>query len=66
MSPSETSNLIKKAGGDTAFGTLLGITKGKWQQRVNNWKRRGLPASVELEHYDTLQSLQAKQDRKRA
>lgn len=58
MSPNETSELIDKAGGSTAFGRLLGIdTVDGWQQRVNNWKRRGLPSAVELEHYDTIQRL---------
>lgn len=58
MTPNETSDLIDRAGGDAAFGRLLGIDQGDgWQQRVNNWRRRGLPAAVELEHYETIRSL---------
>ena len=58
MTPSETSALIDKAGGDAAFGRLLGIHESDgWLQRVNNWRRRGLPTAVQLEHYNTIQSL---------
>lgn len=52
--------LIALAGGDTSFGRLLGIDQlPKFQQRVNNWKRRGMPAEIVLEHYGTLQKLLA-------
>ena len=58
MTPFDTSVLIAKAGGDVAFGRLLGIDKGDgWVQRVNNWKRRGIPSAVELEHHETIQQL---------
>jgi hypothetical protein len=61
MSPSETSALIVVAGGDSAFAQLLGIDGKKgFQQRVNNWKRRGLPPAVVLDHYEVITSLQAK------
>ncbi len=58
MTPNETSTLIDRAGGPAAFGRLLGIdeTDG-WLQRVNNWKHRGLPAAVELEHQETIRKL---------
>lgn len=60
MDASETAALIAHVGGDAKFGRLLGldITDG-WQQRVNNWKRRGMPADVILEHYETIQKLKA-------
>lgn len=59
-SPQEAAMLIALAGGDTSFGRLLGIDQlPKFQQRVNNWKRRGMPAEIVLEHYGTLQKLLA-------
>lgn len=58
MTPDETSDLILAAGGDSAFAKLLGLEdESGVAQRVNNWKRRGIPSAVELEHYDTIQSL---------
>jgi hypothetical protein len=58
MTPDDTSDLITAAGGDSAFAKLLGIEHEEGvAQRVNNWKRRGIPSAVELEHYDTIQSL---------
>lgn len=66
MNPSESSALIEKAGGDTAFGRLLGLDKGDgWQQRINNWKRRGIPSDVVLEHYETIQQLMAERRARR-
>lgn len=59
MTPEESSRLIQTAGGDTKFAELLGITESKgYKQRVNNWKRRGIPADVVLEHLQTIQKLQ--------
>jgi len=60
MNAGETSRLIEWAGGDSAFGRLLGIDDSPgWQQRVHNWHSRGLPAEVELEHYEKIQKLRA-------
>lgn len=58
MDPTETIAIIDAAGGDTAFGKLLGIdeTEG-FQQRVNNWRRRGMPSAVVVEHYELIQRL---------
>lgn len=51
---------IAAAGGDSEFARLLGIdTEPGYQQRVNNWKRRGIPPGVVLEHYDILKKLTA-------
>lgn len=59
MDSTQTTSLIEAAGGDTAFAKLLGIdVEPGFQQRVNNWKRRGIPASVVLDHYDTIKRLQ--------
>lgn len=67
MTPSESSLLIEAAGGDSEFGRLLGIDgEDGWQQRVNNWKRRGIPAAVQLEHYDTIERLRQTTARRRA
>jgi hypothetical protein len=58
MSPTEISTLIEHVGGITAFGRMLGIDDGEgWQQRINNWRHRGLPPAVELQHYDLLKAL---------
>lgn len=58
MSPNETAELIDAAGGDSAFAKLLGIDKEPGvAQRVNNWKRRGIPPSVVLAHYGVIQVL---------
>lgn len=60
VNPNESAALIDGAGGPSAFGKLLGIDSGDgWVQRVSNWKRRGIPSDVVLEHYETIQKLQA-------
>lgn len=61
MDAKQTRKLINGVGGDVAFAELLGMDTGDrgFQQRVNNWKRRGIPAAVELEHYETLKKLRA-------
>lgn len=63
MTPAESTRLIDKAGGNTGFAALLGITEQPgFQQRVTNWRRRGIPAAVVLEHQDKLRALQAQPD----
>lgn len=58
VTPSESTAIIQAAGGNSQFGRLIGIDgEPGWQQRVNNWKRRGIPAAIELEHYDTIARL---------
>jgi DNA-binding transcriptional regulator YdaS (Cro superfamily) len=60
MNAKETAKLIDSVGGDSAFARLLGIDREEFaQQKVNNWKRRGLPPKVELEHYELLKKLRA-------
>jgi len=58
MTPEETVRIIEAAGGDTKFAELLGIndTPG-FQQRVNNWKRRGMPPAVILQHLPVITQL---------
>lgn len=61
MTPAESTLVIAAAGGDTAFGELLGInTNPGFQQRVNNWKRRGIPPAVVVEHFDTIRQLRTR------
>jgi hypothetical protein len=58
MNPEESKDLIELAGGDVAFARLLGMdTEDGFAQRVNNWKRRGIPAAVVLDHYSKIQKL---------
>jgi hypothetical protein len=60
MDANETSRIISAAGGDVAFARMLGIDgKPGHQQRVNNWKRRGMPPAVVLEHYAVLKKLRS-------
>ena len=60
MTKDETCKLIEAAGGDKPFAALLGLTgRPGFQQRVNNWKRRGIPASVVLEHLEVIRSIQS-------
>ncbi|STY93407.1 YdaS family helix-turn-helix protein [Moraxella bovis] len=44
--------LIEKLGDTTALAKLLGFT----EQRVSNWKRRGIPPKVKLENPELFQS----------
>ena len=65
MDANETTKVIESVGGDLAFANLLGIKKTRFfQQKINNWKRRGMPHKVILEHYDQLKRLRAKVARK--
>lgn len=58
MDAKETSKLIEAVGGDAAFARLIGIAGDPgFIQRVNNWKRRGLPPAVMLEHQDVINAL---------
>ena len=61
MDANESAELIDRAGGPSALGRLLGIDQGEgWIQRISNWKRRGIPSDVILEHYATFQRLKRK------
>lgn len=65
MDANESAALIDRVGGPTAFGKLLGIDNGNgWIQRVSNWRTRGIPSAVILEHYETFQRLRADKRRK--
>lgn len=60
MDKNETREIIQAAGGDRAFARLLGLdTTPGYQQRINNWKRRGMPAAVVLDNLTTIHALQS-------
>lgn len=44
-------DLIRSLGGSTRVAELLGLDKtAGGVQRVHNWKKRGIPAQVKLNH----------------
>lgn len=60
MDAKRSTMLIAVAGGDAAFARLIGLNpeeKGI-AQRVNNWKRRGIPAGVVLDNLETIRGLE--------
>lgn len=58
MDAKDAFDLIESAGGDTAFAKLLGLTSlPGYRQRVNNWKRRGIPPRVILDHQVIIEAL---------
>ena len=64
MDPSEARILIDSIGGDLAFARFLGLDEREGvAQRVNNWKRRGIPSSVVLAHYAAFKRLRAGMER---
>lgn len=65
LTANETKALIAKVGGPFELAKLLGIDGEKWwPQRINNWKSRGMPPAVVLQHYDTIQGLRVDKRRK--
>lgn len=46
------SDLIDQFGGPTQLAKRLGMTKAGSVQRVQNWKKRGIPLAVKVEHSD--------------
>lgn len=46
--------LIEKLGGPTMAAKVLGITGPHAQQRVSNWRTRGIPAEVKPANYNLL------------
>lgn len=58
MDPKETAALIDAAGGSAEFAKLIGIDGDPYfHQRISNWKRRGIPSTVVLQHYELFQGL---------
>lgn len=46
----EDANLIESLGGSAAIVRLLDLKGNRALQRVENWKRRGIPAAVRLKY----------------
>ena len=44
------AELINRLGGSTAVAKRLGWRSLNGSRRVNNWKRRGIPPSVQLQN----------------
>ena len=51
----QDSNLIDRLGGPAKVAELLGFGRGG-VQRVHNWRARGIPARVKLEHGELFKS----------
>jgi hypothetical protein len=51
--------IIASHGGPAKFARLLGIDDAGATQRVSNWLRRGIPASVKLAHLDLFVDYQS-------
>lgn len=52
--------IIAAAGGASAFARLIGLdlSRAGTQQRVHNWKTRGIPPRVVLENLEVIQQLE--------
>lgn len=48
--PAQDAARIEELGGPSAVAQRLGLPMPGGVQRVSNWKKRGIPASVKLEH----------------
>jgi len=44
------AQIIEDLGGPAKLAELLGYDKAGGVQRIQNWKTRGIPASVKLDH----------------
>jgi len=51
--------LIDRLGGATKVAELLGFDKKCGVQRVHNWKVRGIPSKVRLEHPEIFRNPRA-------
>lgn len=60
MTPEESSRLIDAAGGNKAFAIALGVditTDKHYASRISQWRKRGIPPRVQLEHRRKLADL---------
>lgn len=48
--------IIDAHGGDTALAKKLGLPTPMGARRVHNWRSRGIPSRVQIEHYDLLKT----------
>lgn len=56
----EAVDLIAVAGGPVALAARLQLPSDGAAQRVSNWRVRGIPSKVQLEHIDVLAELRAR------
>lgn len=50
IDPSDDWELIQAMGGPAAVARMLGFKLPRGIQRVQNWKQRGIPARILLDH----------------
>jgi DNA-binding transcriptional regulator YdaS (Cro superfamily) len=61
IGPIESDLLITAAGGDQEFAKLIGLPiEPGVKQRVNNWKRIGIPNRIAIEHAKTINKVRRK------
>ena len=63
MDSIKSTQIIAMAGGVSAFALLIGLDTSQKgiQQRVQNWKSRGIPPRVVLEHLSVIRRLEKNQ-----
>jgi hypothetical protein len=60
MDADKSRSIITAAGGDTKFARMLGLDSSPgFAQRVNNWKRRGIPSDVVLANLEEIRRLES-------
>ena len=57
---------IESLGGSTKVAELLGLEKNGGPQRVNNWKTRGIPSKVKVDHPELFMSRVSSETQKAA
>ena len=61
MNAKDTARLIEATGGNKAFAVQLGIDRDPtYQQRVYQWKQRGLSSKFFMQHQNTIKRLARK------
>ena len=60
MENAQAIALIDALGGPTAVAKRLNLPEPGGPQRVCNWKRRGIPPSIRLDHADVFAEAAAK------
>lgn len=53
------AHLIERLGGPAKVAELLGLDKDGGTQRVHNWKARGIPSRVRLDHAEVFRRAEA-------
>lgn len=56
----ETVQLIEAAGGRDKFAKLMGVLgTDHYEQRIANWKARGIPLRLQIDKHDVILALRA-------